>query len=378
MANSDITTEMLLKMILDGQKKSSGAGLAIGLFVLGLVIGGVGTGAVGYATFVKPNAELAAASAPLATVSTSVPQAVAAAPQAPTTALPIQTAPVAAPTQIASSEPAGMNTRVAQSTDGAIYAYDPASGISFEMRGTDMIQIGTDAFPADVRDILLSGTPQPTGVVDPNALASQSELALAALRQQATTDERRPPINELLQSEPETVTQLRDVLDQAVGFVRPGPNASDDRPVVYAFFDPQCPYCHAAYDGIDGRFAIKWIPISVLGPNGDRLHHYMMGDTTPLNADDGPIAVVADGATDRLHDIMADDYRPSNLPLSEGHELVLSQNAEIFRLLSAGAEEMRAVPSFFIAGDDGRAVWLRGYEGQTPALMDDIIAGNAS
>ena len=36
-------------------------------------------------------------------------------------------------------------------------------------------------------------------------------------------------------------------------------------PTVYIFFDPRCPYCHAAFKALQSKVAARWIPVVVLG-----------------------------------------------------------------------------------------------------------------
>ena len=46
-------------------------------------------------------------------------------------------------------------------------------------------------------------------------------------------------------------------------------------------------------------------------------------------------------------------------------------------LLSSGAEDMRAVPTFFVRAPDGTAVWHRGFDDSVPGTIAAIISGDA-
>jgi hypothetical protein len=81
------------------------------------------------------------------------------------------------------------------------------------------------------------------------------------------------------------------------------------------------------------------------------------------------------GRTDRFASIMREEARPPDANLTEGQNFVLAENGELFRLLSRGAEDMRAVPTFFIRKPDGTAVWLRGFSEDTRAEIAAIVAG---
>lgn len=282
------------------------------------------------------------------------------------------------------------SVRLAQS-GGSFYAYDAASGLAFRFDPAQPgpVSIPADAIPADVRPQLLTGAApvgagtsgEAPGAIDLAAMEAQAAQAEAALATQ-TGDQSRPPINQLL-GDATVAGEIRAALDQAQGIVRPtGEPDASAAPVVYAFFDPQCPHCHAAFAGLDGEFVVKWMPVSALGPAGDRLHAYILGDVqlTQETLEGGDIVQAASLGEDeeraaRLDGIMRSDVSPPEATLSEGQAFVLAENAELFRLLSRGAEEMRAVPSFFIVRPDGTAVWQRGFDGDTPGMVADIVAG---
>lgn len=283
----------------------------------------------------------------------------------------------------------GKDTRIAQSEDGSIYAFDPGTGLSFRFDSqAGPVPISMDLLPADARARLVSGGQSTPPMVDAAALEQQTALARAGISAQAG-DQSRPPLNDML-GDTKVVSDIVASLDQAQGIVRPGPDG-DTTPVVYGFFDPKCPYCHAAFEALDGKHPVKWMPLSVLGPNGDRLHAYIMGDVQlgealpAVSPDDSsepasqPTAHLTDdpGRGQRLAEVMLEEVSPPDAELSDGHRFVLTENAEMFRLLSSGAEDMRAVPTFFVRAPDGTAVWHRGFDDSVPGTIAAIISGDA-
>jgi hypothetical protein len=102
-----------------------------------------------------------------------------------------------------------------------------------------------------------------------------------------------------------------------------------------------------------------------------------LAEATLDSGDVVPNATLSDDPArgQRLADIMQGSARPPEAELDEAQRFVLDENAELFRLLSRGAEEMRAVPTFFVREPDGTAVWLRGFDDGTADEIADIVAG---
>ena len=297
------------------------------------------------------------------------------------------TLPVLPAAEPSASGPQDGSTRIAQSQDGSIYAFDPATDLAFQFDPSrpGPTPISTDQIPADIQPRLLSDAGAEVPVIDPAAVEDQTARARAVLAAQST-DQTRPPLNQIL-GDAEVAADITASLDRAQGILRPaaegeGEDGEGGTPVIYAFFDPQCPYCHAAFQNLDGQYSVKWMPLSVLGPDGDPLNSYVMDEVTLVEETLGsgevvPSATLADDAArgERLADIMRGSAKPPEAELDEAQRFVLDENAELFRLLSRGAEEMRAVPTFFVREPDGTAVWLRGFDEGTSAEIADIVAG---
>lgn len=388
-SNTENGQDRLMTALLDmAQRRPSTA-----LPITAIVLAACALGVSGFTAFVTLSdrmtptqaTQMFAAGQPIATTSAAItPPATSVAPapvaQAPQTVAPAVAAPL--PQNVTT----GQNIRIAQSTNGSIYAFDPDTGLAFrfDAGGTGPTPIQTTELAPDVQAQLTAispaqGTAGATTSIDMAALDARSAQAQATLSAQST-DQRRPPINALL-STPEITEQIVSSLDQAQGITVPAVGEEAVAPVIYAFFDPQCPYCHQAYEGLTGRFTVKWMPVAALGPRGDRLHVQILGnvdvvettvDGQQLNS--APLPEDPDRVA-RLDGIMTTQAPVPEAELSEGQRFILDENAELFRLLSQGAEELRAVPSFFILGTEGQAVWLRGYDPDTPDLMAGIING---
>ena len=391
--SNDELMKMMMQQMLQNNQSRSGPGFLLGVIATVLVLAaGVG-GTAAFFMLTQDDAPRATSVAeiPAATTSGFVPAQITPEPAFPPPTTFAQPNTTTVPTATLGGTG---NARIAQSVDRQIYAFEPTSGLAFRfvVGGGAPLQIASSEIPADVREQLLAGGQAPTAsVVDPAALAAQASRAQTALTQQATTDVRRPPINQLLQSDTDSVAQVITALDRAQGIIRPASAEGDETPpTVYAFFDPRCPYCHLAYNRMDGEFTVKWLPISVFGPDGEDNHAHLMGatemGTTEVDGETLDMATMTDAPdvlSARLDEYMSVEHNRFRVPrgteLSEAHGFILGENAELFRLLSQGAEELRAVPSFFIVQENGNAVWLRGYDADNDnRLISDIIAGNAS
>lgn len=374
--NEGLSSEVTAQLLRAATQRQ-GSGLAVTALVLSVVA----TLSAGFAIFLQIDSRMGqvAGAAPVA------PAAVASAQPAPQPAAP---APAAAPAPTPSPSGGlarGQDVRIAQSDNGSIYAFDPNTEMAyrFDSAQDGPTRIETAALPGDISERLLTGVGAPSGEIDEAAVARQAEEAsnfLAA--QQQAGDRRRPPINALLSDSQITGTILAS-LEQAQTILRPGSDGDTDAKI-YAFFDPQCPYCHRAFQGLDGEMPIEWVPVSALGPNGDKLQVYIQDAATvgsrAVNGQDVPVGVLAEDAErgERLREIMTETHTPPEAELTEAQELILSENADLFLALSKGAENLRAVPSFFAVRPDGTAVWLQGYDEPTKQLLADITAGEDS
>ncbi|MCV9909549.1 hypothetical protein OIV19_18270 [Brucella sp. HL-2] len=59
------------------------------------------------------------------------------------------------------------------------------------------------------------------------------------------------------------IFQILAKLDYVEGKTKPAAGQQ----FAYIFFDPRCPYCHAAHTELDDKMPIRWIPIPLLGDN---------------------------------------------------------------------------------------------------------------
>lgn len=66
-----------------------------------------------------------------------------------------------------------------------------------------------------------------------------------------------------LGDDPNVVSSLTSVLSRA-HYIEGKTKPKDGR-WTYILFDPNCPYCHAAYEELDDKIAIRWLPVPLLG-----------------------------------------------------------------------------------------------------------------
>lgn len=122
--------------------------------------------------------------------------------------------------------------------------------------------------------------------------------------------------------------------------VRPAPGDGKPRGIVY--FDPRCPYCHAAWGDLAGKDVdLVWLPVTALGrenPAASRVAA-VVG-----RAGDGKAALDdAFGAT------------PSSAAMTAELQAKAEENTAGFLALARGwPQEIEGVPAFVIRGKDGK------------------------
>lgn len=186
-----------------------------------------------------------------------------------------------------------------------------------------------------------------------------------------------PTLNDLL-SDPATGPQILDSLDLAAGILAPGDN-DNGRPI-YAFFDPRCPYCHAAYKRLNGIYPIKWIPTLALGETEDGLAQMsaLIGPTEAAieNGQITSVTLTEDAERlNRLDSFMNGTFRQRE-QITEAQQYVVDDGLAIGLQLSEYHPEPFGVPFFIIPRPDGTAVVARGWdERNTASEVQAIYTG---
>lgn len=371
---SEAIEKELLGRLLDTVARPQRNGLAIAAMTVSALALAIAAGNT--AILITRDSGPAAQPPQLATISQSALPVLAAPPPA---AAPL---PVAVPTFGAPAGAPGEAVRIA-SADGAIYAFDPTSGLHFRFdpAGGGAIPIPAQEVPEAARATLAVAAPAPafdTAALD--RATAQAREAIGATGE----DARRPRVNALL-ADAKIAGEIVATLDQAVGIFLPASAAPDElTPTIYAFFDPRCPYCHQAFETLDGQHAIMWLPVASLGPGSDPLFPHILGEiglaAAPAGEGDAGAtptqrAIAAEDPERgmRFRDAMRDRMPPAAQPLTEGQSFALDENMALFRLLYSGQESIAGVPSFLVRKPDGTALFLRGYDAQTPEIIASAL-----
>lgn len=133
--------------------------------------------------------------------------------------------------------------------------------------------------------------------------------------------------------------------------------------VATIFFDPRCPYCHAAWTALHGRIAARWVPIVVLGEPeaGNRMAAAILSS---------PDRVAA------LKNAFATKIAPAEAASPET-TAKLAENKEAFAAIFAAAPQLRpGVPTMFVPRPDGRLAIMVGYEAGDDAKLRSVLTGS--
>lgn len=153
----------------------------------------------------------------------------------------------------------------------------------------------------------------------------------------------------------DTLAKLAAVVDVPAG--------TPEGQVATIFFDPRCPYCHAAFTAMHGRIAARWVPVVVLGDaeNGNR-----------------QAAAILSGS-DRVAALKSAFETKGGKPGEITPEMAakLTENREAFASIFAAAPQLRpGVPTMFVPRPDGRLAIMVGYEPGDDAKMRTVLSGS--
>lgn len=143
-----------------------------------------------------------------------------------------------------------------------------------------------------------------------------------------------------------------------------GSGPASDRPI-YAFFDPRCPYCHRAFDALEGGdMPIRWIPVAVVGEAGQGI-----AISRAILTAQTPLAAMGEALDGKLTGVPA---------ASEELERGLSAAFESFVTLTTSLKNARGgqagplgVPTFIVPSSAGTATAIIGFD---PAIKDKLRA----
>ena len=263
--------------------------------------------------------------------------------------------------------------RVAASEDGTVYSFDPALGVYFAMGPDGTVgQVEREGIPEDV----VVRLDEPTSAQSATGLgasaaraASQAQDAIAAEGQA----EEPLALNQLL-AQPEVAGEFLAVLDQLTGVTVEGRRGGEHP--VYAFMDPRCPFCHAAFEDLEGEVDVRWIPTLALGAGGDGVAATLLGPMSAEHGEDGAIARVAlepdEGRIDRFSRQLraeGEGLAITRQTLTPEQDFALQENLTVLRQLYGRQSALMGVPTFVVPAEDGTALMLRGYDEQNIARI---------
>ncbi|MCF4130134.1 hypothetical protein [Methylobacterium sp. SyP6R] len=141
------------------------------------------------------------------------------------------------------------------------------------------------------------------------------------------------------------------------------PPGTPETQVATIFFDPRCPYCHAAFNSLHGQIAARWVPVVVLGDaeGGNRMAAGI------LSAQDPVAALKATFETKAA--------RPGEVSAEVAAKL--AENKGAFASIFAAQQALRpGVPTLFVPRPDGRVAVMVGYNPGDDAKVRSVMAGS--
>lgn len=221
---------------------------------------------------------------------------------------------------------------VAMAGTGGFYAGQLSAKVQF-LEGQQLAQ----AAPVQPQQLPYGAAP----AMDP--LPTMQAPALAPVQSALNADGVPNSLVPVL-SDAESAAGILDALSQASAIVAEG-EVSHEQPI-YAFFDPRCPFCHKAMDELNGRAAVKWIPVSLLGDLQSAADTIEGMKTLESGA---AVASVVDG----------------DVPEATGSTETQGQmrdNAATLLALYEGAQGEVAVPTILVPRADGTVTFYRGFD----------------
>ena len=198
-----------------------------------------------------------------------------------------------------------------------------------------------------------------TPVTTPSAVAPAPGQTPTPVPQQAGT------VSYATIEDPNVARQVTATLSK-LGAIVDVPPGTPEGQVATIFFDPRCPYCHAAFTALHGRFAVRWVPVVVLGDpeGGTRMAAAILSGSdqvaalkTAFDARGGSAAFTA--------------------PASAKVAAKLAENREAFAAIFAASPALRpGVPTMFVPRPDGRLAIMVGYEPGDDAKVRAVLTGS--
>lgn len=139
----------------------------------------------------------------------------------------------------------------------AATAYTVTTIQSFQMQASV-------AAPVAVQQGAAIAAPQPAPVV---AQAPVQQIVQPATSLDTLEQAYMQPVNGLpadALNDKGKVAQIMQIMER-LSFIEGKTKPAAGKQYAYIFFDPRCPYCHAAHTELDDKMPIRWVPIPLLG-----------------------------------------------------------------------------------------------------------------
>ncbi|WP_245293445.1 hypothetical protein [Methylobacterium sp. CCH5-D2] len=162
--------------------------------------------------------------------------------------------------------------------------------------------------------------------------------------------------------DPKVARQVTETLAKLEG-VADIPAGTPEGRVATIFFDPRCPYCHAAFTALHGRIAARWVPVVVLGDPeaGNRMAAAILSSPDRVTALESAFDAKTAPVT----------------PVTTEVAGKLAENKEAFAAIFAAAPQLRpGVPTMFVPRPDGRLAIMVGYEPGDDAKLLAVLTGS--
>ncbi|BCM87630.1 hypothetical protein [Methylobacterium indicum] len=162
--------------------------------------------------------------------------------------------------------------------------------------------------------------------------------------------------------DPKVARQVMDTLAKLTSVLDVPPGTPEGQTATI-FFDPRCPYCHAAFTALHGRIAARWVPVVVLGD--------------PEGGNSMAAAILA--GSDRVAALKTafETKGASSAPADAALLAKLAENKEAFASIFAASPALRpGVPTMFVPRPDGRLAIMVGYEPGDDAKLRAVLTGS--
>lgn len=359
----------MLRMALDSQSAKSRAGLAIGLSVAASI---AALASAGVSVWMIASSHQSASAGQIGLP--QAPQSAALAPRS-MPAAPLPQSPANTPLPGVAGD-AASEVFLAAGNDGQMYAHDAGFNTWFRFTPEGVPEpIDVTQVPEEARQEALrqAESGQSSATVNTQAANAAADAAQVAAQ---TGDDRRPLFNEILKNA-ESARAILTALERTA-YIEVEGEKTGEQPV-YAFYDPRCPYSHAAFKALDGKIQVRWLPTLALGEGGAPHTAYILGDMDVEKNEEGEIVAAImredDQRDDRLRRIMNEGEPENPGEMTEAQMFAVDENMGLMRRFYGPQTSLLGVPSFIVGRPDGTAAFIRGYDEQTPAMIEAVLRG---